>query len=230
MNLLQWWDDLLAIPPASMGRRILYAVLVAAGVTMTMMGSIFYANTGPIPYAFIPDVRIAATVLTGLFVGLYAAGGGAHRRGMALWSVVGFVVAFHLEEATVHWIGPIPGSITGTPVGLVGTLGSLLALVAVLLLHVEVEAHRLARDLEKRGAPEHESRALATRLAAAGTGRVLSIAAGVAGLGALVLAVSPVFGTEAPGGAFALIPGGLLLLAVAVAIGRWVPKAAPAEA
>ena len=223
---MRWWDDLLAIPPASLGLRLLYALLLAVGVTMTMMGSMFYRLMGPIPYALIPDVRVAATLLTGLLAGAYAAGGGAHRRGLALWSVVGFVVAFHLEEATVHWIGPIPGSITGTPVGILGTLGSLLALVAVLLLHVEVEAHRLARDLMARGASEAEARGLASRLAAAGAGRVLSVAAGVAGLGALVLAVSPVFGTEAPGGAFALVPGGLLLLGVAVALARWVPRPA----
>lgn len=221
---MKWWDDLQAIPSGSMGRRVLYAFLVGVGVTMTLMGSIFYRNTGPIPYSFIPDVRVAATFLTGFLAGLYAAGGGASRRGTALWTVVGFVVAFHLEEATVHWIGPLPGSITGTPVGIVGTLGSLLALVAVLLLHVECEAHRLARDVEKRGVPEAEARALTTRLASMGVGRVLSVSAGVAGLGALVLAVSPIFGTDAPGGAFALIPGGLLLLGVAVALSRWVPR------
>ena len=227
---MKWWDDLLAIPSASLARRLGYSALMGVGVTMTLMGSIFYKNTGPIPYSFIPDVRVAAAVLTGLGTGAYAAGGGAHRRGMALWSVVGFVVAFHLEEATVHWIGPLPGSITGTPVGIVGTLGSLLALVAVLLLHVEVEAHRLARDLETRGASQAEARALGSRLRMAGAGRVLSVAAGVAGLGALVVAVSPIFGTDAPGGQFALIPGGILLLVVALVVGRWVPKAAPAEA
>lgn len=223
---MKWLDDFRAIPSASLGRRVLYAFLLGVGATMTMMGSIFYENTGPIPYSFIPDVRIAATFLMGFLAGLYAAGGGAGRRGAALWTAVGFAIAFHLEEATVHWIGPLPGSITGTPVGIVGTLGSLLALVAVLLLHVECEAHRLARDVEARGVPQAEARALTTRLASMGTGRVLSIAAGVAGLGALVLAVSPIFGTEAPGGAFALIPGGLLLLGVAVALSRWVPRPA----
>lgn len=221
---MKWWDDFQAIPSASLGRRVLYALLIGVGVTMTMMGSIFYKNTGPIPYSFIPDVRVAGAFLTGFLAGLYAAGGGASRRGTALWSVVGFVIAFHLEEATVHWIGPLPGSITGTPVGILGTLGSLLALVAVLLLHVECEAHRLARDVEKRGVPQGEARDLSSRLASMGAGRVLSVAAGVAGLGALVLAVSPIFGTEAPGGQLALIPGGLLLLVVAVALSRWVPK------
>ena len=221
---MKWLDDFQAIPSDSLARRVLYAFLIGVGATMTMMGSIFYKNFGPIPYSFIPDVRIAATFLTSFLAGLYAAGGGASRRGTALWTVVGFIVAFHFEEATIHWIGPFPGSITGTPVGIVGTLGSLLALAAVLLLHVECEAHRLARDLEKRGLPQAEARGLTTRLASMGLGRILAIAAGVAGLGALVLAASPIFGTEAPGGAFALIPGGLLLLAVAVALSRWVPK------
>lgn len=218
-------DDLLAITPASWWRRILLSTLIATGVTMTMLGSIFLQNTGPIPYKLIPDLRIALAVGTGLMMGVYAGGGGAHRRGMALWGVLGIVIAFHLEEATVHWIGPIPGSITGTPVGLVGTAGSLLAIAAVLLLHVEVESGRLARDLAQRGAPQEEAGAMAARLSSAGARRIVAILAGVAGLGAIVLAVSPAFGTEAPGGALALVPGGILLLVLAAVLARWVPRA-----
>lgn len=223
---MDWLDDLLAIEPASWARRLLYSLLIGVGLTLTMMGSMFYKLSGPIPYGPIPDLRFVLALGTGLATGLWASGGGAHRRSPALWTVVGVVIAFHLEEATVHWIGPIPGSITGTPVGLVGTLGSLLAVVAVLLLHVEVESGRLARDLVKRGAPEEEARAVAARLANAGATRIVSIALGVIGLGAIVLAVSPIFGTETPGGAAALLPGGALLLALAWAASRVTPKPA----
>lgn len=222
---MRWLDDLLAITPESWGRRLALVALFAVGLTMTMMGSMFYSMTGPIPYWLIPDIRLAASILTGLAVGLYAAGGGAARRGLALSTAAGVIIAFHLEEATVHWIGPIPGSITGTPVGILGTTGSLLALVAVLLLHVEVESHHLVADLTTRGATADEATALAARLRSAGSRRVLSVAVGVVGLAALVLALSPLFTVEVPGGALALIPGGILLLALAVALGRWVPKA-----
>lgn len=217
------WRDLRDMPPASLWRRVGLAALLTTGITMTAMGSIFLRNSGPIPFKWIPDLRVFALVVSGMTMGLWASGGGARRRAIALWGVVGYVVAFHLEEALVHWIGPFPGSITGTPVGLVGTSGSILALVAVLLMHVEVESTRLGRDLARRGASETDARVVAARLASLGARRIASVALGVAGLGALVVALVPAFGYDASGGPWVLPLGGVILLGLAVAVAKLVP-------
>lgn len=222
---MKWLDGLEAIPPGSLARRVGLAFLIGVGITMTAAGSIFW-NFGPIPFRFIPDVRPVVTMLSGLFLGLYAAGGGAHRRKLALWGVVGYVIGFHLEEATVHWIGPFPGSITGTRVGILGTLGSLLALAAVLLLHVEVEHGRLGRDLESRGADPTDARGVASALHRVGTSRVLGVAAGVAGIGALIRVGEAIFGNNASGGTYILFVGAALLLILGAVLMRSVPKRA----
>lgn len=220
---MKWLDDLEQIPPGSLARRVGLAVLIGVGVTMTAAGSLFW-NFGPIPFRFIPDVRPLVTLLSGLFLGLYAAGGGAHRRKLALWGVVGYTIGFHLEEATVHWIGPFPGSITGTRVGILGTLGSLLALAAVLLMHVEVEHAKLARDLASRGADRDETGRAAGALRHVGTSRILGVAAGVAGIGALIRAGEAVLGNDATGGTYVLFLGAALLLVLGTVLVRSVPR------
>lgn len=222
---MRWLDDLEALPPGTLARRAGLAFLIAIGATMTAAGSVFW-DFGPIPFRFIPDVRPVMTMMSGLFLGLYAAGGGAHRRKIALWGVVGYVVAFHLEEATVHWIGPFPGSITGTRVGILGTLGSLVALAAVLLMHVEVEHGRLDRDLVSRGADPSDARSAATSLRRVGTTRILGIAAGVAGMGALIRVGEALFGNTATGGTYILFVGAALLLILGAALVRNVPSRA----
>lgn len=214
------FEALASIPPGSLARRFAYAALLGVGLTMTMYGSFFVGSTGPIPFRFIPDVRPVISMATGLLAGLYAAGGGASRRGMALWTTVVFVMAFHLEEATVHWIGPFPGSLTGTRIGILGTAGSLLALGAVLLLHVEVERGRLAADLAKRGADAASATQASARLASVGARRVVGVMLGVAGIGLLVVAGERLFGDNATGGAYILVVGGAMLLALALLLGR----------
>lgn len=223
---LKWWDDLTSIPADSVGRRFLYAGLIAAGVTMTAFGSIFLKNSGPIPFKLIPDLRPVVLIGSGLLLALYASGGGARRRALALWGVVGYVIGFHLEEALVHWIGPFPGSITGSPVGLLGTSGSILALVGVLLMHVEVERVKLAEDLVKRGASEVDARSSASRLASLGARKIGAVALGVSGLGAIILAVVPAFGYDSQGGPWVLPFGGALLIGLALALLRIAPKRA----
>ena len=155
---MSYWSDLREIPPGSFSRRAMYSALLAAGVTMTAFGSIFLQKTGPIPLKFFPDIRPVALLGSGLLLGLYASGGGARRRAMALSGVFAYVVGFHLEEATVHWIGPLPGSITGSRVGILGTAGSLLAIAAVLLLHVEVESQRLMLDARGYKTVQHANK------------------------------------------------------------------------
>lgn len=223
---MKWLDDLEALPPGTLARRGGLAFLLAMGVTMTAMGSMFWGLLGPIPLKLIPDVRPLVTLASGLFLGLYAAGGGAHRRKFALWGVVGYVIGFHLEEATVHWIAPFPGSITGTRVGIVGTLGSLLALASVLLMHVEVEHARLARDIRERGADPRDAQAAAGALRGLGTTRILGVAAGVAAIGVLVRIGEAIFGNDATGGVYVLFLGAALLLGLSLALLRFVPKRA----
>ncbi|HVM45490.1 MAG TPA: hypothetical protein VM582_06100, partial [Candidatus Thermoplasmatota archaeon] len=183
---MKWLDELQELPPGTLARRAGLALLLAVGVTMTAAGSMFWSLAGPIPFRFVPDMRPVVTILSGLFLGAYAAGGAAHRRKLALWGVVGYVIAFHLEEASVHWIGPFPGSITGTRVGILGTLGSLVALAAVLLLHIEVEHARAARELVPRGSDPADAGAAAGALRRVGVSRVVAVVAGVAAIGALV--------------------------------------------
>lgn len=220
---MQDWD---ALPPATLGRRAGLALMLAIGVLLTAMGSIFWGILGPIPFRFIPDVRPLFLLGSGLFLGIYAAGGGAARRKLALWGVIGYVLGFHLEEATVHWIGPFPGSITGTRVGILGTLGSLIALAAVLLLHVEVERHRSERDLVARGADTGHARQAMGALARVGTTRVLGVAAGVAGIAVLVRVGEALLGNDASGGVYILFVGAALLLGLAFVLMRFVPKRA----
>jgi hypothetical protein len=222
---MQWLDDLAAIPSASLARRGMLALALAVGILLTAMGSIFWSNFGPIPFRFIPDLRPVVLLGSGLFLGAYAAGGGAHRRKFALWGVVGYVLGFHLEEATVHWIGPFPGSITGTRVGILGTLGSLLALAAVLLLHVEVERVKLARELATRGAEPAASDAMVGALSHAGATRIIGLAAGVAAMGVVVRLGEAIIGNDAGGGAYILFLGAALLLGLAFVLLRFVPKA-----
>ena len=223
---MKWLEDLEQLPPGSLARRAGLAVLLAIGVTMTGAGNLyFWQAMGPIPFRFIPDVRPVVTMLSGLLLGIYAAGGGAHRRKLALWGVIGYVIGFHLEEATIHWIGPFPGSITGTRVGIVGTLGSLVALASVLLLHVEVEHARLARQLAPRGADEAQAWHAGEALRRVGSSRVIAIAAGAAAIGALVRVGEAVFGNNASGGTWVLFLGAALLIALAVVLARAVPIA-----
>jgi hypothetical protein len=154
--------------------------------------------------------------------------GGASQRRPALWTTVVVIVLLHLEEATVHWIGPYPGSITGTRVGILGTSGSLLALLAVLLLHVEVEATRLFRDLLQRGGDADAAEAARAGLVAQGTRRLLGLAAGVAALGLVARAGEAILGNDAKGGGYILLIGAALLLGLAFVLLRIVkPRAAP---
>lgn len=215
--------------PASMTRRLMYALLIGVGLTMTAFGSLVFTSfTGPIPYKIVPDIRPLLTIGSGLFLGAQTAWGGAKRRRLGLYGVILFVVGFHLEEATVHWIGPFPGSITGTRVGLLGTSGSLVALLGVLLMHVEVESERLRQDAIKRGASEQGASDLSNGLRRQGQGRLVSLTLGVAGLGLFVALAQNLFGNEATGGAWVLLLGGGLLLLLAHLFTRWATQ--PAEA
>lgn len=223
---MKWLDDLASLSPGSLGRRIGLAVALAVGITMTAAGSMFWSLMGPIPFRVVPDVRPLVTLGSGLFLGLYAAGGGASRRKLALWGVIGYVIGFHLEEATVHWIAPYPGSITGTRIGILGTVGSLVALAAVLLMHVEVEHGHLAKDLKTRGAATREADVAAGALRRLGTSRVIAIAAGVAGIALLVRISEVIFGDGAAGGVYILFIGAALLLGMAFVLVRFVPKSA----
>lgn len=223
---MKWLDELLDISAASWARRIAFSALVGVGYVMTVMGSIFFEKLPAIPYGFIPDIRFPALFLSGFFCGLGAAGGPASRRGMAIASTVVLILAFHLEEATVHWIGPFPGSITGSRVGVLGTAGSLLALLGLVLLHVEVESQKLAKDLTQRGASETGAWGLAEGLRGLGTRRAGAIAAGVAALGLLVAAGERIFGNDAKGGAYVLVLGAALLVVLGVVLARLVPRGA----
>lgn len=211
-------------PGASVQRRIGLAALVGLGILLTGMGSFVVRNfTGPIPFKGIPDIRPVFFFLSGFLFTLTASWGPAARRRLALWSVTAFILGFHLEEATVHWIGPYPGSITGSRVGLVGTAGSLLALVGVLLLHIEVESEHLRRDAVKRGASDDGAASLADGLRRAGSRRVWGIAGGVAGIGVLVAAMEPILGNGGAGGGWVLLAGAGLLLGLAAYLLRLVP-------
>lgn len=203
-------------PAGSVGRRVLFSLLLGVGLTMTFGGSIFFPPD-PIPLKLIPDLRIVGPLALGLGMGLLASVGGVSQRKPALWTAVGVIVLFHLEEATVSWIGLPAGGITESRVGALGTAGSLLALLAVLLLHVEVEATRLARDLAGRGADAVATEHARAALVGHGTRRLLGLAAGVAALGVAVRAGELVLGEQAPpGGAFALFLGAGLLAALAL--------------
>lgn len=222
---LGWVDDKLnalnALPPGSVGRRAGYASLVALGITLTGYGSyIFNTLSQPIPYKLIPDLRGLALLVSGFSLGAYAAYGSARHRSWALVGVLAFVIGFHLEEALVHWFGPYPGSITGTPIGLLGTGGSLLALAGVVLLHVEVESARLSRDLETRGAERAATHAVAAGLRGEGARRVMALALGVAALGLLALVAQKLFGTSGKGGEYILLVGSLILVGLAVLVVR----------
>lgn len=223
---MKWLDDLEALPPGTLARRAGLAFLLGIGITMTAAGSMFWSAIGPIPLRVIPDIRPLVTMGSGLFLGLYAAGGGASRRKLALWGVIGYVIGFHLEEATVHWIGPFPGSITGTRVGILGTLGSLLALACVLLMHVEVEHAKLGRDLASRGATPADASGATDALRRLGATRVMGVTAGVAGIGALVRVGEAIFGNDAGGGTYVLFIGAALLIGLGVVLARIVPKRA----
>lgn len=214
---------LLDLPPGSLARRVGFAALVGLGTAMTAFGSMFVQMMGPVPFKVLPDARPLVFFLGGFLPGLFASGGGPHRRTLALWSVVAFVVGFHLEEATVHWIGPYPGSITGTRVGLLGTAGSILAVVGLLLIHLEVESVKLRRDLEARGARPETSERTTSALVRAGTRRILAIATGVAGMGLLIRGGELVMGDSGAGGTYVLFVGGALLLVLALVLLRLAP-------
>ena len=213
-----------------MGRRVLYSTLLAAGLVLTVVGSMFYQNFGPIPLKLIPDLRIFVPLMAGLSMGLVASFGGVSMRKPALWTALGLIIGFHLEEATVHWIGPYPGSITGMRVGPVGTGGSLLALLSILLLHVEVESTRLYRDLLSRGADPGLAEQARAGLVAQGSRRLYGVAAGVCALGLLVLGGEAVLGNDASGGGYILLVGAAILLALALFLLRIAkPKTGAAE-
>lgn len=212
-----------AFEPDALARRSLYALMLAAGVFMMAFGSYLFSMIPPIPLKYIPDLRLAFLLGSSVAMGIAMAWGGASRRAFALYGVVGYVLAFHLEEATIHWIGPVPGSITGTRVGLLGTAGSILALAAVLLMHVDVESARLRRDAIARGAPDEAAGALAARLASAGRRRIAGVSAAVAAFGLFLFVAEKGFGDTAKGGGYILLVGGALLLALALYLLKLVP-------
>jgi hypothetical protein len=194
---------------------------VGLGVTFTAYGSFIFSKfSGPIPYKLIPDVRAPILFLAGFWLGGYASFGRSSHRTWALWGVIGFIIGFHLEEATVHWIGPYPGSITGTDVGPLGTGGSLLALAGVVLVHLEVESAKLARDLDKRGAGRQAALAVVAGLRGLGQQRVWGLAVGVAALGLLIFVAQRILGNTATGGVYILFLGSGLLFALALIIVR----------
>jgi len=186
-----------------------------------MMGlaSFFAQFIPPIPYGFLPDARPVALFVAGAGPVLMAAWGSTTRRKMALLSLVGWTLLFHFPEATIHWIGPYPGSITGARVGIVSMLGTLLAFAALLLMHVEVEAHRLALDLDKRGATTPGHTATGPMLADARR-RIVGLGLGVAALVLLVRGGEIVIGNDAAGGGYILLVGGALLLGLAYVLRR----------
>lgn len=212
------------VPEGSLGRRAFYAFLLVAGIVTSALGSYLFSLVPPISYKLIPDLRIAALVLTGAFFGFQAAFGGHRARALALWGTVGYVILFHLEEATIHWIGPVPGSITGTRVGLVGTAGSLLSLVAILLLHVEDEAARLRRDLRRRGADPVDIESTVAALARDGRRTCVGIGAATGAFGIFIFVAEKVVGDSATGGSWVLLLGGALLLVLALYLMRLLPS------
>lgn len=227
-RLVRAWEE---IPDGSLGRRVLLAFTFALGLTLTAMGSMFWGFTAPIPWKIIPDLRIFVLMTSGMTMGLVAAGGGVSRRRPALWLALGMIIGFHLEEASVHWIGPFPGSITGTRVGILGTAGSLLALLSLLLLHVEVESARLRSDLTRRGAAPDAAERLRAGVQALGRRRLVGIAVGIAAFAVLVRAGEALFGNTARGGAWVLLAGAALLGALAWFLLRLAkPKATAAPA
>lgn len=208
--------------PASISRRVLYAFLIGVGITMTAFGSLLFTQMiGPIPLKWWPDIRPVLTMGYGLLLGLQGGWGSAKRRRVMLYGVLLIVVLFHLEEATVHWIGPFPGSITGTRVGLLGTAGSLIAILGVLLMHVEVESERLRQDAVERGSQRQGAAALVEGLRRQGNARMTSMTLGIAGIGLLVFVGEKLFGNEATGGSWVLLVGGGILLLLAYLFTRW---------
>lgn len=227
MSLFERMED---VPEGSIARRVGYALLLTLGIVLTAAPSYLFNLIPPVSFRFIPDLRYFGLLVMGLGMGFNAAFGASRKRTFALLGVLGVIVVFHLEEATVHWIGPIPGSITGTRVGLIGTAGSLLAVAAIVLMHVEVESGHLRRDLKRRGAAPDEAEAVAVALARVGKRQVWGIASAMAALGLLIFALEKAFGDTASGGVYVLFVGGGLMLALALYLLRLMPQAKPREA
>lgn len=211
------------IPPGSMARRFGYMGLLTVGILMTAYASYLFQLIPPIGLKWFPDARLLFLLLSCLFIGVQAMGGSHKRRAMALYGVIGYVIAFHLEEATIHWIGPVPGSITGTRVGLVGTAGSLLALLSIVLMHIEVERCKLRVDVLQRGASPDKADALSNGLAAEGRRQALGFAAAVAGFGLFIFIAEKIVGDGATGGSWTLIVAGAGLLMAAIYLLRLMP-------
>lgn len=218
-------EAMLSVPPGSVARRFGYVGLLTVGIFMTAFGSYVFNQIPPIPLKFIPDLRIAFLLVSSLLIGLQAMGGSARRRAWALWGVIGYVLAFHLEEATVHWIGfgAITGSITGTRVGLIGTAGSILAILAVVLMHVEVERCHLRRDVLARGVAPASADALTEGLSGEGRRQAFGIAAGVAAMAVFLFIAEKPFGESGTGGSWVLLAGGGMMLAGALYLLRMLP-------
>lgn len=213
------------IPPGSLARRFGYAGLLIVGLLMSAYASYLFTLIPPISIKFFPDARLLALLVSGAFISLQAMGGSARRRALALYGAIGWVIVFHLEEATIHWIGPVPGSITGTRVGPIGTAGSLLMLASVVLMHIEVERVRLRNDVTDRGATQRGADEMSEALAGEGRRQVWGMTFAVAAVGLLVFAAEKVIGDSASGGGYTLIVGGGGLLLMALYLMRLVPGA-----
>lgn len=212
-----------SLPAGSIARRFGYVALLTVGILVSAYSSYLFNLIPPISLKWWPDARPLFLILTSFLLGLQAMGGSAKRRAWALYGVIGYVMLFHLEEATVHWIAPVPGSITGTRVGPIGTAGSLAALLAIVLMHIEVERCRLRKDVTDRGASPDAADALANGLSAEGRRQAVGIAAGCAGLGLLVFVAEKIIGDGGTGGSYTLLVGGALLLVLALFLLRMVP-------
>lgn len=220
------------LPADSLPRRLGYAAMLTVGILATAYTSYLFNLVPIIPMKVFPDARLFFLLVSSAFLSFQAMGGSARRRAIALWGVLGYVIAFHLEEATVHWIGAgsgtniLSGSITGTRVGIPGMLGSILAVTAIILMHIESERCRLREDAIRRGAKEAGADALADGLAREGRRQTLGIAAAVSGFTIFLFIAEKPFGNSAAGGSWVLLVGGGVLIALALFLLRMMPGAA----
>lgn len=212
MAAKDWFDWWLRVPPASFPRRLGLAALAGFGTALAVSQSWFYVNYAPIPYKWIPDVRLPFVFTVIALSALWGCWGGGGRRVTLIVLVLLFVGASSIDMMMVHWVAGLEGTLSGDRVGVVRVIGTTLALASALLINADTNAVDLRWALLLRGAPERDADQAHALLWRAALRRVGTLAVGVMALALLLWLAEQLWGDAKWGSTTAAVGAGLALL------------------
>jgi len=187
------------------------------GVGLAFSQSLLYQAFPPIPYKWIPDLRLPVLFLIVFLFTLWSAFGEAPRRVASLWFVIALVFVAGLDLVSIHWLFPIEGTLSGERVDVFRVGGMVLSISAILLLHADSSAVTLREALLVRGAPREDAERAHALLWQGALRRVGAVGAAFVALGLVLFAIEKGLGDAKWGSTTAALAAGLGLLVLGTA-------------